>query len=178
MNSEGTQTYIYIYPFSLKAFGWWICEQQPVGRGGVRGRREGDTSSFWPGYSTGPDLLDFVGNTSQLRNPLCIANMTLTVYHFFIFSVASPWLSPSLSASAVLLPDVSFLSVSLIVWMLLPFAFCWLCSDYFSMTRSEKEWSQSLSWGASSSRPQANLFLCILISKMEIIEVMHHRQGK
>jgi hypothetical protein len=30
--------------------------------------------------------------------------------------------------------------------------------------------------GAGSSSPQANLFCCILISKVEEIEVMHHRQ--
>ena len=83
MNSEGAEPYV--YPFSLKVFGWWSYEQQPVGRGGVRGRRWGDTSSFWPGYSTGPDLLDFVGNTSQLSNSLCIANMILNGLSYLHF---------------------------------------------------------------------------------------------
>ena len=65
------------------------------------------------------DPPDFVDNTSWLSGTSCIANIILVVTHIPV----SSWLPSCLSTPGTLWPEVSLLSVSLTVWMLLPFAF-------------------------------------------------------
>lgn len=122
----------------------WLCGVEFWAAASGYGRCVGrELPSLWLVYSTGPD---FIANTSRLHGMLCIANIILTVYHVSISFMTSPRLPPCLSVSDILWPEVSFLLVSLIVWMLLPLAFHWALPDDFSVTQSEKRsaWSQSL----------------------------------